>query len=152
MLITFAIGTFHNSSISLDLLTWPRFGGQAISLAINYTDSVEFAAAGYTPYTVSGAEYGEVRQYGNFSFLRIYEAGHEVPYYQPEASLEMFRRVLLGLDVATGNLRFGGNYSTNGLPNATHTESFVALPTSTSSAGSSSSSVLVTTAVPMFRY
>lgn len=128
------------------------FGGQAVSLAINYTNSVEFAAAGYTPYTVSGTEYGEVRQYGNFSFLRIYEAGHEVPYYQPEASLEMFRRVLLGLDVATGNLRFGGNYSTNGLPNATHTESFVPLPSTASSVGSSISSVIATTAAAMFHY
>lgn len=32
--------------------------------------------------TVDGVEYGEVRQYGNFSFLRVYESGHEVPYYQ----------------------------------------------------------------------
>lgn len=31
---------------------------------------------------VDGTEYGEVRQYGNFSFARIYEAGHEIPYYQ----------------------------------------------------------------------
>lgn len=31
---------------------------------------------------VGGTEYGEVRQYGNFSFARIYESGHEVPYYQ----------------------------------------------------------------------
>jgi carboxypeptidase C (cathepsin A) len=31
---------------------------------------------------VDGTEYGEVRQYGNFSFARIYESGHEVPYYQ----------------------------------------------------------------------
>jgi carboxypeptidase C (cathepsin A) len=58
------------------------FGGQAISLAVNYTHSAEFAAAGYEPFTVDGTEYGEVRQYGNFSFLRIYEAGHEVPFYQ----------------------------------------------------------------------
>jgi carboxypeptidase C (cathepsin A) len=31
---------------------------------------------------VDGTEYGEVRQYGNFSFARIYESGHEIPYYQ----------------------------------------------------------------------
>lgn len=54
------------------------FGGQAISLAINYTHSEEFAASEYAPFVVDGEEYGEVRQYGNFSFLRIYEAGHEV--------------------------------------------------------------------------
>lgn len=63
------------------------FGGQAISLAVNYTHSTEFAAAGYEPFTVDGTEYGEVRQYGNFSFLRIYEAGHEVPFYQRESCL-----------------------------------------------------------------
>jgi hypothetical protein len=31
---------------------------------------------------VDGTEYGEVRQYGKFSFARIYESGHEIPYYQ----------------------------------------------------------------------
>ena len=62
------------------------FGGQAVSLAVNYTHSAEFAAAGYEAFTVDGVEYGEVRQYGNFSFLRIYEAGHEVPYYQRKSS------------------------------------------------------------------
>ena len=35
---------------------------------------------------VDGTEYGEVRQYGNFSFARIYESGHEVPYYQRKPS------------------------------------------------------------------
>lgn len=46
----------------------------------NYTHSAEFAAAGYQPLLVDGVEYGEVRQYGNLSFTRVYEAGHEVPY------------------------------------------------------------------------
>jgi carboxypeptidase C (cathepsin A) len=58
------------------------FGGQAVSLAVNYAHSTEFRKAGYQPFTVDGTEYGEVRQYGNFSFLRVYEAGHEVPFYQ----------------------------------------------------------------------
>jgi hypothetical protein len=35
---------------------------------------------------VDGTEYGEVRQYGNFSFARIYESGHEIPYYQRKSS------------------------------------------------------------------
>ncbi|KAI9841936.1 MAG: hypothetical protein M1838_003343 [Thelocarpon superellum] len=109
------------------------FGGQAISLAVNYTHADEFAAANYAPFVVDDVEYGEVRQYGNFSFLRVYEAGHEVPYYQPEASLEMFRRTLLGLDIATGKAPLALNYSSPGLPHATHTETSVALPSETGS-------------------
>jgi carboxypeptidase C (cathepsin A) len=41
------------------------FGGEAVSLALNYTHAEQFAAAGYEPFTVDGTEYGEVRQYGN---------------------------------------------------------------------------------------
>ena len=81
------------------------FGGEAVSKAVNYTHTAEvnspspelaessmvvangdfrqFNAAGYAPFVVDGTEYGEVRQYGNFSFLRMYESGHEVPFYQP---------------------------------------------------------------------
>ena len=58
------------------------FGGQAISLALKYAHMKEFAAAGYAPLVYGGVEYGEVREYGNFSFTRVYESGHEVPYYQ----------------------------------------------------------------------
>lgn len=80
---------------------------------------------------VNGGEYGEVRQYGNFSFMRIYEAGHEVPFYQPEASLELFRRVLGNLDIATGETTLTGTYNTTGQPNATHTEGYVPIPSVT---------------------
>ncbi|KAI4206104.1 MAG: hypothetical protein LQ346_001287 [Caloplaca aetnensis] len=116
------------------------FGGQAVSLAVNYTHSTEFRAAGYTPFLVNGQEYGEVREYGNFSFLRIYEAGHEVPYYQPEASLEYFRRILGGKDIALGTTDITGTYSTNGNANATHTEPFVPLTTTMAEASASASS------------
>ena len=104
------------------------FGGEAVSLAVNYTNSAEFRAADYAPFIVNGEEYGEVRQYGNFSFMRIYEAGHEVPFYQPVASLAMFQRVLGNLDVATGTEALTGTYETNGTASATHTEPYVAIP------------------------
>ena len=67
------------------------FGGQAVSLAVKYKHSAEFAAAGHAPMVVDEVEYGEVRQYGNFSFTRVYEAGHEVPYYQREYLCPRFR-------------------------------------------------------------
>lgn len=62
------------------------FGGEAVSLAINYTHKQEFAASPYEPLLYEGVRYGEVRQFGNLSFSRIYEAGHEVPYYQRKKS------------------------------------------------------------------
>ena len=113
------------------------FGGQAISLALEWKYAKEFRAAGYVPFTVDGTEYGEVRQYGNFSFLRMYEAGHEVPYYQPKASLELFKRVLSNLIVADGSEALTPDYETGGKPSATHTESFVPLPSSTAPPSSS---------------
>jgi hypothetical protein len=60
----------------------------------------------------------------------MYEAGHEVPYYQPEASLELFRRVLGNKVLADGKSDVVENYDTNGDAKATHTEPYVAISTS----------------------
>jgi hypothetical protein len=106
-------------------------GGAAVSEAVNYTYSDDFRKAGYEPFIVNGTELGEVRSYGNFSFLRVYEAGHEVPYYQPEAALAMFNRSIKGYELAGGVNTVISNYSTRGNGTATHTEPFVALPSST---------------------
>ncbi|KAJ4989705.1 serine carboxypeptidase [Stagonosporopsis vannaccii] len=106
------------------------FGGEAVSLTIDYANSKEFRAAGYEAMMVDGTEYGEVRQYGNFSFARIYESGHEVPYYQPEAALAYFNRTLYHYDIATGKERVTANLTSSGPANATHTNSFVPLTTS----------------------
>ncbi|KNG51192.1 carboxypeptidase s1 [Stemphylium lycopersici] len=106
------------------------FGGEAISLAMDYTHSKEFQAAGYEAMVVDGTEYGEVRQYGNFSFARIYESGHEVPYYQPVAALAYFNRTLYHYDIATGEEMVSANLTTSGPANATHTNSFVPLTSS----------------------
>lgn len=89
---------------------------------------------------MDGTEYGEVRQYGNFSFMRIYESGHEVPYYQPVAALEIFKRVLGNLILSDGSKPVTPDYGTGGEASATHTEPFVPLPSSSSSAPASSSS------------
>ncbi len=111
------------------------FGGQAISLSVNYTHASQFRASSYAPFMINGTEYGEVRQYGNFSFLRIYESGHEVPYYQPLAALEFFRRVLAnkaisdGVSDVTGSYEAGNGTGPGENAQATHTEAFVALET-----------------------
>ncbi|KAK8220320.1 Alpha/Beta hydrolase protein [Phyllosticta capitalensis] len=111
------------------------FGGEALSLAVNYTHATQFRSSGYAPFLVNATEYGAVRQYGNFSFVRVYEAGHLVPYYQPLASLELFRRAIEGRDMATGAMVLRDDLSTTGPPNSTRTEPFVPLPKETGEDG-----------------
>ncbi|KAJ6109737.1 Peptidase S10 serine carboxypeptidase [Penicillium sp. IBT 16267x] len=111
------------------------FGGQAISLATKYKHSKEFQAAGYAPFLVDGVEYGETREYGNFSFTRVYEAGHEVPFYQPIAALQLFNRTLNGWELPTGEKKLTAGFGSSGPASATHTQSSVALPTASGVAG-----------------
>ncbi|CAG8081894.1 unnamed protein product [Penicillium olsonii] len=107
------------------------FGGEAVSLATKYKHSKQFREAGYAPFLVDGIEYGETREYGNFSFTRVYEAGHEVPYYQPEASLQLFNRTLFGWELPEGQKKLKVDFGSEGPSEATHTQSSVPLPTAT---------------------
>lgn len=70
--------------------------------------------------------------------MRIYKSGHEVPYYQPKASLELFRRVLGNLTLSDGSEAVTADYETKGEAETTHTELFVPLPSSSSSVVASS--------------
>ena len=90
------------------------FGGQAVSLALKFPDAAKFQAANYVPMMVDGVEYGETREYGNFSFTRVYESGHEVPYYQPIASLQLFNRTINHFDIPTGEKKITGTYEPAG--------------------------------------
>jgi carboxypeptidase C (cathepsin A) len=78
-------------------------GGEAVSLAINYTHTSDFRAAVYEPIQTNDSYVGgQVRQYGNLSFSRVYQAGHELPFYQPETAYRIFNRALFNLDIGTG--------------------------------------------------
>lgn len=78
-------------------------GGEALSLAIHYTDSEGFRSAGYAPIQANSTYVGGlVRQYGNLSFSRVFQAGHEIPSYQPETSYRIFMRALFNKDISTG--------------------------------------------------
>jgi hypothetical protein len=112
------------------------YGGQAISLAVAAATSPSYAslfpAAGYAPIIVNNSYIGgDVRQYGNLSFSRIYDAGHSVPAYQPETAFQVFARIIMGTSISTGERIDISVYNTTGPLNSTHTNSLPSSPSAT---------------------
>lgn len=116
-------------------------GGEQISLAIQSLSSESFRAAGYASISTNDSYIGGVvRQHGNLSFSRVFDAGHQgmlrslfslppphqvycigsciffllVPYYQPETAYRIFSRAMAGSDIATGQILTEADYSTAG--------------------------------------
>lgn len=84
---------------------------------MNYSQTAAFRSAGYQDIQVNSSYVaGQVRQHGNYSFSRVYQAGHEIPSYQPEAAYQIFQRAIFGLDIATGTVHTEtkSDYSTKG--------------------------------------
>ncbi|CAL3969166.1 hypothetical protein PZA11_006214 [Diplocarpon coronariae] len=111
-------------------------GGEAISLAVAEATSPSYASifanSGYAPIIVNNSYIGGVvRQYGNLSFSRIYDAGHSVPAYQPETAFQVFARIMSGTSVSTGELINRSLYNTTGPLNATHTAALPSSPSAT---------------------
>ena len=99
----------------------PWQGGEAASLAIPYSYNESFAAAGYAPILVNETYVGgQVRQYGNLSFSRVYQAGHMIPSYQPEAAYRIFMRAMFDRDIATGLLPLSDALMTVGPSDVRH--------------------------------
>jgi carboxypeptidase D len=57
-------------------------GNYEVANAVDFSGQAEFSAKDLAPYTVNGAEKGLFKTVDNFSFLKVYGAGHEVPYYR----------------------------------------------------------------------
>ena len=111
-------------------------GGEAISLAVAAQTSPAYAslfpAAGYAPIIVNTTYIGGVvRQYGNLSFSRIYDAGHSVPAYQPETAFQVFARIMTGTSLSPGAAIDLSVYNTSGPLNSTYTNSLPASPSAT---------------------
>ncbi|EER29141.1 Serine carboxypeptidase family protein [Coccidioides posadasii C735 delta SOWgp] len=111
------------------------FGGQAVSFAIAAASRssspsyiANFNSAGYAPLIVNTSYTGGVvRQFANLSFARIYDAGHIIPYYQPEAVFKLFTRIIEGKNPSTGeSIPNISAFQTKGDANSTKTNSLPA--------------------------
>lgn len=72
------------------------FGNQAAAEAVSYSGQSAFKSAGLAPYNVAGQQGGTFKSVGKLSFARIFGAGHEVPFYQPAAALQVFKQTMQG--------------------------------------------------------
>lgn len=75
-----------------------------------------WGGAGFVNVTsANGVVHAQTRQAGLFSFTRVIEAGHQVPFFRPAFALDLLSRTLRGKDVATGQVAVAdGNYVSQG--------------------------------------
>lgn len=73
-------------------------GNKQWSDALPYSDHESFLIAPTKPYHTKTQKHsaGEVKNYDIFTYLRVYDAGHMVPYDQPEIALDMLNTWLSG--------------------------------------------------------
>ncbi|KAF9262605.1 alpha/beta-hydrolase [Marasmius fiardii PR-910] len=69
-------------------------GGHTCVSTMDWYGKERFAKTPFTNMTINGKPVAAIQNLDNFSFARVYEAGHEVPAFQPEASLEIFRQII----------------------------------------------------------
>ena len=99
-------------------------GGEAVSFAIAAQSPAygPFYSAGYADIVVNKTYVGGVvRQYGNLSFSRIFDAGHLIAAYQPETAFTAFTRIISGTDMSFGQPVDLNSFKTSGDANATYT-------------------------------
>lgn len=118
----------------------PWNGGEKPSLVAQWSGNEAFGRAGYE-FVRTTASYngGMVRQHGNLSFSRIFDAGHDgmshlldpdaqaltadslqAQAYQPETVFRLFNRAIFGKDLATGDKSACDDYSTVGPASSFH--------------------------------
>lgn len=69
-------------------------GNRAWVRQLPWSGQAGMASAPTKAFTVDGSKAGESFNYQHFTFLRVYDAGHMVPYNQPKNSLHMLNRFI----------------------------------------------------------
>ncbi|KFH42341.1 Carboxypeptidase S1 A-like protein [Hapsidospora chrysogenum ATCC 11550] len=94
-----------DSGVNVAMVYGDRYGGEDVSLALDFPTAESFHSAGYEPIATNASyDGGLVREAGSLSFSRIFQAGHGVAGYQPETMYHVFGRAMSRRDVATGKV------------------------------------------------
>ena len=88
----------------------PWIGAEKLSMQANWDGAGAYRKAGYEEIHVNSSYIGGVaKQHGLLSFSRVFQAGHDVSWYQPETSFQIFNRAIFGHDIPTGRKNLGRN-------------------------------------------
>ncbi|KAF8899618.1 alpha/beta-hydrolase [Gymnopilus junonius] len=94
------LGALANSR--LKMLIWAGdadincnwLGGHASVLAMNWYGAKRLASTPFKNMTINGESVAAIQNMDNFSFARVFQSGHEVPAFQPQAAFEIFKQVI----------------------------------------------------------
>ncbi|ERN12871.1 hypothetical protein AMTRI_Chr07g78660 [Amborella trichopoda] len=78
--------------------------------SMEWSGQQQFVASSTIPFVVDGSEAGQLKTYGNLSFLKVHDAGHMVPMDQPKAALEMLKRWIHGHMAEDGKVRLVADF------------------------------------------
>ncbi|CAG8839566.1 38535_t:CDS:2, partial [Gigaspora margarita] len=67
-------------------------GGLNVTKSINWKYQKNFNSATLRDFIVNNAAVGQVQSSNGLTFLKMYQSGHEVPFYQPQNAFTMFNR------------------------------------------------------------
>jgi len=110
---------YGDADIICNWYSGQNYSLELASLVSGY--STAFPKAGYADIVVNDSYIGgAVRQYGNLSFSRIYDAGHLVPFYQPETAFKVFNRIIQGEDISMGRNVDLSSFGTKGPNTSDH--------------------------------
>ncbi|KAH9903132.1 alpha/beta-hydrolase [Cubamyces lactineus] len=69
-------------------------GGHASVLAMDWYGNETLHRTPLTNMTIHGKPVASIQNVDNFSFARVFEAGHEIPAFQPEVAFEVFSQIV----------------------------------------------------------
>ncbi|KAI0073558.1 alpha/beta-hydrolase [Panus rudis PR-1116 ss-1] len=69
-------------------------GCHAVALNMDWFGNETLHRTPFTNMTIRGQPVAAIQNVDNFSFARVFQAGHEVPAFQPEAALEIFSQIV----------------------------------------------------------